>query len=142
MIQNLRTRSKIEPYYSVANLRDETIYSMPLSRHEDGRQISVKFRFLNREDASAQAPESYRDIEVEYVVGLHGEEGELQASIVLDKDQLMTLQKLLSSALEHSTVRRFQWFAEVLSEPENHYLQDQLTQAGTVAAHAGSRNSN
>jgi hypothetical protein len=120
--QVVRNRVGFKPQYTVDNRRVETTYSMPLTAEGAEGQIDVTFRFRNREAAQASPPESFRGINVDFVVGVSGKGGCPLASALLEKEDLVTLQKLLLSALEHANLRRLKWFAEVgadsLSGPE------------------------
>lgn len=113
MIELLKEAEMMEPRYAATNRRDETVYTMPLP---EGESIDIAFRFANRGVLEEEAPDSYRDIDIDFVLDVCGEGDEVQATVTLSKDELVTLQKILTKALEHSTVRRFQWFADALSQ--------------------------
>lgn len=104
------TKTRLAPRYSVTNERYETTYSIPLEQG-DGGSIDLTFRLAP--DSEYDDQRSGRP-QVQYFLALPGRGGE---PALLTKDDIVTLQRLLTSVLEHSRIRRFEWLAERESVP-------------------------
>lgn len=103
-------KARLAPRYSVSNERYETAYSIPLGSNEDRRRIDLRFSLAPNGPENTTA--DYRDLDVDFSLQLTGSDGEPVATLALEKRDIVTLQKLLTSVLEHSRVRRFEWLAE------------------------------
>ena len=101
------TKAKAALQYAVSNERYRTKYTIPLA---GGDRLEIGFR-LKPSDQGDELRDGSKP-QVEFFLSAVRDDDEPGLSVMLGKEDIATLQKLLLSILEHSRLRRFEWLAE------------------------------